>query len=100
MVLRHDIYSVVVELKRIGDGQLLALAGVTCHTSRETLALLHEKVPERVISLRGDKWPPRSCDLTSCDFFLWRFVKSKVYANKPSTILQLQAESRACDGRH
>ena len=24
-------------------------------------------------------WPPRSPDLTSCDFFLWEFVKDRVY---------------------
>ena len=38
--------------------------GATCHTLRETLALLHEKFPERVKSLHGDKeCPPRSCNL-------------------------------------
>ena len=25
------------------------------------------------------RWPPRSPDLTSCDFFLWGYVKDKVY---------------------
>ncbi|KAL4118985.1 hypothetical protein QTP88_011863 [Uroleucon formosanum] len=25
-------------------------------------------------------WPPRSPDLTVCDFFLWGYVKEKVYA--------------------
>ncbi|KAJ4445793.1 hypothetical protein ANN_12478 [Periplaneta americana] len=24
-------------------------------------------------------WPPRSPDLTSCDFFLWRYIKDSVY---------------------
>ena len=67
--------------------------GTTCHISRETLAVLHKKYLERVISLHGDKeWPPRSCDLTPCDFFLWGFVTSKIYANKLRTILQLQAK--------
>jgi hypothetical protein len=28
-------------------------------------------------------WPPRSPDLTPCDFFLWRFVKDNAY--KPQT---------------
>ena len=31
-------------------------------------------------------WPPRSCDLTSPDYFLWRYVKSMVYDNKPTTL--------------
>jgi len=25
------------------------------------------------------KWPPRSPDLTVCDFFLWGYVKDRVY---------------------
>lgn len=67
--------------------------GATCHTSRETVTLLHEKFPQSVISLRGDQvWPARSCDLTPCDFFLWGYVKSKAYVNKPQTIPQLKEE--------
>ena len=50
--------------------------GATCHTSHETIALLREKFPDRVISRRSDhNWPPRSCNLTPCDFFLWGHVK-------------------------
>ena len=33
----------------------------------------------------GAFWPPRSCDLTPLDFFLWGHIKSLVYANKPAT---------------
>jgi hypothetical protein len=24
-------------------------------------------------------WPPRSSDLTLCDFFLWRYIKDRVF---------------------
>jgi len=40
----------------------------------------------------GDvNWPPRSCDLTPLDFFLWAYLKSQVYTNKPQTIDALKA---------
>ena len=56
----------------------------TCHTSGETISLLREKFLGRVISRKGDyNWPPRSCDLTPLDFFLWGYVKDKVYADVP-----------------
>ena len=46
--------------------------GDTCHTSGETIGLMREKFPGRVISRNGDyNWPPRSCDLTHLYFFLW-----------------------------
>ena len=73
--------------------------GATFHTARETTELLREKFHGRVISRNDDQnWPPRSCDLTPCDFFLWGFVKSLVYANKPQTIPELKAEIRRVVG--
>lgn len=67
--------------------------GATCHTANETMALLREKFNGRVISQRGDvDWPPRSCDLTPLDFFLWGYLKKKVYVDKPATIQELKDE--------
>ena len=58
--------------------------GATCYTSGETIGLLREKFPGRVISRNGDyNCPPRSLDLTPLDVFLWGYVKDKVYANAP-----------------
>ena len=66
-----------------------------CHKSNETIALLREKFPDRVISRKGDhNWPPRSCDLTPCDFMLWGNVKDKVYANSPASIQNLNDRIR------
>ena len=43
--------------------------------------------PVAVISLRGDTvWPPRLPDLTPCDFFLWGYLKAKVYEQRPQTL--------------
>jgi hypothetical protein len=54
---------------------------------------------QSVISRNGDQnLPPRSRDLTPCDFFLWGFVKSRVYANKPQTVPELKKEIRRVIG--
>lgn len=67
--------------------------GATSHTARETIALLSEKFPARLISRNGDQnWPPRSCDLTPCDSFLWGYVKSRAYVRNPRTIFQLKEQ--------
>ena len=43
--------------------------------------------PNHVISRFGDlPWPLRSPDLSMCDFYLWGFLKSRVYAGKPCTL--------------
>jgi len=36
-------------------------------------------------------WPPRSPDLTPPDYFLWGYLKGRVYRNKPRTIDALKA---------
>ena len=37
------------------------------------------------------KWPPRSPDLIVCDFFLWRYVKDRVYVPPlPANVHELQ----------
>ena len=44
-----------------------------------------------VIALRHDiEWPPRSPDLTPCDYFLWGYLKSKVYIKPPESIDDLK----------
>ncbi|GFU37746.1 transposable element Tc3 transposase [Trichonephila clavipes] len=61
------------------------------HTARETIDLLKETFGDRLISRFGPvNWPPRSCDLTPLDYFLWGYVKSLVYAGKPQTLDHLE----------
>jgi len=52
--------------------------------------------PGHRTSLRGDNCcPARSPDLTPCDFFfLWGYLKAKVYARRPGTIEQLKEAIR------
>ena len=66
--------------------------GATAHTARETIALLRNHFGEQIISRFGPvNWPPRSCDITPLDYFLWGYVKSKVFVDKPATIQDLEA---------
>ena len=50
---------------------------------------------DRIISRRADVvWPPRSCDLTPLDYYLWGTLKDKCYADKPETIDALKDNIR------
>ncbi|GFV90263.1 putative transposable element [Trichonephila clavipes] len=69
--------------------------GATCHTARATIDLLKDTFGDRLISRFGPVyWPPRSCDLTPLDYFLWGYVKSLVYADKPQTLDHLEDNIR------
>ena len=65
--------------------------GATAHTDRRSLGILREMFPSRLVSLRGDiGWPGRSTDLTTCDFFLWGYLKVEVYKHRPQTLKALK----------
>jgi len=65
--------------------------GATAHTSSASIAVLREHFPERLISIRGKlEWPARSPDLSTCNFFLWGFLKFRVYMNRPRTLQDLK----------
>jgi len=82
------------ELQRLGvhDKDLwFQQNGATSHTARISMAVLRKMFPNRVILRNGDiVWPPHSPDLTPPDFFLWDYLKSKVFTNKPHTLLELK----------
>ncbi|GFV47355.1 uncharacterized protein TNCV_4830111 [Trichonephila clavipes] len=69
--------------------------GATCHTARATTDVLKDTFGDRLISRFGPvNWSPRSCDLTLLHYFLWGYVKSLVYADKPQTLDHLEDNIR------
>ena len=67
------------------DDDILQPDGTPPHFHRNVWVLLNRVLQQRWIgrAAKGDNhllpWPPRSLDLTPCDFFLWGFVKDSVY---------------------
>lgn len=77
------------------DGLYFQQDGAPPHISTANMEILRAKFGESLISRNGPiKWPPRSCDLTPLDYFLWGYVKSKVYANHPATLEELEDNIR------
>ena len=61
--------------------------GAPPHTARATINFLKQLFPGCLTSKDIDfEWPSRSSDLTGPDFFLWNYLKSKVYVNKPKIL--------------
>lgn len=92
--------SVLPELLREFNGQFAdgrfqrlwwAQDGAPPHRSAEITDWLAEFFGDHVIALQHDpEWPPRSPDLTPCDYFLWGYVKSKVFVSPPDSIDDLK----------
>ncbi|KAL4149807.1 hypothetical protein QTP88_003669 [Uroleucon formosanum] len=65
--------------------------GATAHTAWRSLTILRELFPGHLLSLQGDvTWPPRSPDLSPCDFFLWGHLKAQVYTHRPTSLEALK----------
>ena len=62
--------------------------------SRSYIRCLRPVFEDRIISGRADVvWPPRNCDFTPLDYYLWGAVKDKCY-DKPGTIEALKDNIR------
>ena len=69
--------------------------GTTAHTSVIGRDWLKSRFGSKVISHLTDfPWPPRSPDLSPLDFFLWSYVKEKVFSTRPSSIDNLKIAIR------
>ena len=72
------------------------------HTSNASLRYLRGQFPGRVMSKRGGwPWAPRSPDLAVCDFFLWGYLKQKMWNvpinDQPQNLRELrEAIRREC----
>jgi hypothetical protein len=64
--------------------------GATVHTTGATIEFLAEFY-NRIISCNTpNNWPPRSCDLTPCDFFLWPHIKNLICTTPINYLAELR----------
>jgi hypothetical protein len=67
-------------------------------------AFRHKNTPEFSQEFRGEHivgrsiWPPRSPDFTPPDYFLWEFLKERVYSNKPRSLGELKLNTEQTAG--
>ena len=65
--------------------------GATAHTAKQSVDVLRREFPNRLISRFGDvNWPSRSPDLTPPNFFLWGYLKNRVYRNNTTSLKDLK----------
>ena len=65
--------------------------GAPAHRRLTVRDTLRAAFGNRLIGLGfGIEWPPRSLDLTPCDFFFWGHVKNQVFKTPPPSLEILQ----------
>ena len=69
--------------------------GAPAHRANVVSNRLQQLFPNRVIGAgHAIEWPPRSPDLTPCDFCLWGYLKERVYLTPPRSIQELEQRIR------
>ena len=69
--------------------------GAPAHRSRAVTQKLTELFQNRIVALNQvHEWPPRSPDMTPCDFFLWGYLKNKVFQTVPPSLAVLEQRIR------
>lgn len=70
--------------------------GAPAHFARNVREWLDEHFPNRWIGRGGPiLWPARSPDLNPLDFFVWGFIKDKVYATPPQNADEVRGRINA-----
>lgn len=76
-----EYFRPIIGRKHIHNKILFQQDGAPAHYSTEVREWLNLTFPDRWIGRRGAiEWSPRSPDLTPLDFFLWGYLKQKVYS--------------------
>ncbi len=89
-MLEEKVWPQISESPELSEA-LFQQGGAPGHWAVSVRNWLDNKFPRRWIGRGGPiAWPPRSPDLTPLDFFLWGYLKSQVYVNRPRTLDQLK----------
>ncbi|GFW32340.1 DUF4817 domain-containing protein [Trichonephila clavipes] len=90
-LLRETVVPCLIQRGQIANVTFMQ-DGATSHTANPVKAFLIQTFGEdRIVSRRCRyPWPPRSPDLAPADFWLWRYLKSRVYLSGPSSLSELK----------
>lgn len=86
-ILKEKVYPYLCHRKQL----IYQQDGAPAHFHHEVREFLDAKLPKRWMGRRGSlcEFPPRSPDLTACDYWLWGYVKSRVYSHGKFSSLDL-----------
>ncbi|GFV51927.1 DUF4817 domain-containing protein [Trichonephila clavipes] len=90
-LLRETVVPCLIQRGEISNVTFMQ-DGATSHTANPVKAFLIQTFGENRIVSRHCRypWPPRSPDLTPADFWLWGYLKSRVYLSGPASLSELK----------
>ena len=85
-----------VQERNCVDTTVITQDGAPPHIGRQVQCLLRETfTDERIISRSfPNPWPARFPDLNPCDFWLWRYLKDRVYQGHDRSLVDLKTSKQ------
>jgi len=99
MIQQEVVPQMEMHFQRLRNGLFRyvwwAQDGAPAHRLIAVRHLLRELFNDRVVAMNHPvEWPSRSPDLTPCDYFLWGYLKNKVYTTPPHNLENLRDRIR------
>lgn len=95
-ILKENIIPSIKALDLNFNTTWLQHDGLPAHNAKNLTSFLENAFSKRIIGLNGSiVWPSRSADLSPNSFFIWGYIKQKVYTNvheRPKNISELRAK--------
>ncbi len=92
---RMLLYFLFPKLQNYPENMIFQQDSGSPHYYLELREYLDGKLPNQWIGRGGPiLWPSRSLDLTLCDYFLWGYIKGKVYKDPPQSMNELKNKRR------
>ena len=88
-MLNEDVLPVISQWEEF-EHLTFQQDGAPPHYARTVRNFLDETFPEWIGRRGTIEWPARSPDMTPLDFFLWGYLKDRVFARSPRDIPQLK----------
>ncbi|GFV41133.1 DUF4817 domain-containing protein [Trichonephila clavipes] len=88
-LLRETVVPCLIQRGQISNVTFMQ-DGATSHTANPVKAFLIQTENRIVSRCCRYPWPPRSPDLTPVDFWLWGYLKSRVYLSGPPSLSELK----------
>jgi hypothetical protein len=93
LAMLKEYFFPILQRQRLTKKIIFQQDGAPAHYDLDVRAWLHQKFPGKWIGRRGPiEWAARSPDLTPLDFFLWGYLKQKVYATPTRDLNHLRCK--------
>jgi hypothetical protein len=70
--------------------------GATADTAQTSIKVFWTMFPRKLFSRFADIWPSHSPDLEVPDYFVWGYIKIRVYEKRPANSCDLKQRIQEC----